>query len=154
MILQLDSLDATISLAARIAHVSEVGDVITLRGNLGAGKSEFARAFIKSLAGQDTIVPSPTFTLLEQYLTPRGLVSHFDLYRIDDPVELVELGFEEALSNSICLIEWPERLGGAILDRLLQIEIQAHPLTEVRTVGLNPDATWVERIQTVFASSV
>ena len=78
----------------------------------GRGSLSFARAFVKAAAGEETVVPSPTFTILEQYQTPLGLISHFDLYRIEHVDEIVELGFDEALTGSIALIEWPERLGG------------------------------------------
>lgn len=146
----LSSLGDTKALAAQLAGLSKIGDVITLQGDLGAGKSEFARAFIKSLAGENTIVPSPTFTIMEQYNTPAGLISHFDLYRIEGAHELTELGFEEALLTSISLIEWPERLQGLHLDNALQIEIIADAATEERVVSLTPDTSWQDRLRRVL----
>lgn len=117
--------------AAKACH----GDIFTLQGPLGAGKSVFARAFIQSLAGLDTDVPSPTFTLVQNYNTPKGPIWHFDLYRIEDPDEIYEIGWEEALSKGIILIEWPERLGGLLPDK--RKEIIFEPLSaESRKISL------------------
>lgn len=77
---------------------------VALHGNLGMGKSEIARTIIQTLRGQDTVVPSPTFTLVQNY----DGISHFDLYRIGDVSELEEIGLQYALDNDITLIEWPE----------------------------------------------
>lgn len=97
-------------LAADIAALVRPGDVLTLHGDLGAGKSAFARALIRALADDpDLEVPSPTFTLVQAYVTPGLTVSHFDLYRLGAADELVELGFEEALAGGLSLIEWPDR---------------------------------------------
>ena len=82
--------------------------VVALHGDLGMGKSEIARAIIQELCGDDTVVPSPTFTLVQSYDTPDARISHFDLYRITDPSELTEIGLPHACMNDIALIEWPE----------------------------------------------
>jgi tRNA threonylcarbamoyladenosine biosynthesis protein TsaE len=145
MQIQLNTLAETQAFAAQLAGYVQLGDVITLKGTLGAGKSEFARAFIKTLAGQNTVVPSPTFTILEQYQTPSFLISHFDLYRLESPEELEELGFDEAIAGGVTLIEWPERLGNYALTQLLEIEFQADPMTEVRTVDLKAYGSWIEK---------
>ncbi len=142
------TLDETKALAVRIANLVRPGDVITLKGTLGAGKSEFARAFIKHLAGTHTVVPSPTFTILEQYETPSFMVSHFDLYRLESPEELAEIGFEEALQSGVTLIEWPERLGTYSLPHLLEIVIEVDAKTEIRKVELKPSDTWLVRLGT------
>ena len=86
---------------------------VALHGDLGMGKSEIARAIIQTLCGPDTVVPSPTFTLVQSYETEIGgqaetRISHFDLYRITDPMELTEIGLGYAVANDITLIEWPE----------------------------------------------
>jgi len=107
----LATLDDTAAAAARIARVARPGDVIAIHGDLGAGKTAFARAFISALMGQPTEVPSPTFTLAQTYETPFGMVWHFDLYRIERAEDAYELGLEEAFAEGISLIEWPERLG-------------------------------------------
>lgn len=102
----------TIRIADEFSVSLEAGDVVLLDGDLGAGKSVFARAVVRALTGDGTLeVPSPTFTLVQTYDTPRGEVYHFDLYRLKDPDEIFELGWEEALTG-ISLVEWPDRLGG------------------------------------------
>lgn len=78
--------------------------VVALHGDLGMGKSEIARAIIQTLRGADTVVPSPTFTIVQSY----DGISHFDLYRVEDVSELTEIGLGHAIENDITLIEWPE----------------------------------------------
>ncbi len=78
--------------------------VVALYGDLGMGKSEIARAIIQTLRGADTVVPSPTFTIVQNY----DGISHFDLYRVEDESELVEIGLVHAIENDITLIEWPQ----------------------------------------------
>ena len=114
--LALSDLAATEALARRLAAVGRVGDVIALSGGLGAGKTAFARAFIRARAGGEPAleVPSPTFTLVQVYELPGAPVWHFDLYRLVDPEEAWELGLEEALAEAITLIEWPERLASLL----------------------------------------
>jgi len=103
---------ATEALGATLAARLKPGDVVGLKGDLGAGKTTLARAIIRAAAADpELIVPSPTFTLVEVYDTPRGSFWHFDLYRLDDPQQVYELGWEEALAEGIVLLEWPERLG-------------------------------------------
>ena len=84
--------------------------VVALHGDLGMGKSEIARSVIQTLRGADTVVPSPTFTIVQSY----DGISHFDLYRIEDADELVEVGLEHAMQNDITLIEWPEIADGML----------------------------------------
>jgi len=111
MRLRLEDEQATIALGAKLAARARPGDVLLLEGPLGAGKSTLARAFIRSLAGDPRLtVPSPTFTLVQAYETPRGEVWHFDLWRLAGPEGLTELGWDEA-EQKIVLVEWPERLG-------------------------------------------
>jgi tRNA threonylcarbamoyladenosine biosynthesis protein TsaE len=101
----------TAALATAFARGLGPGDVVALRGPLGAGKSVFARAVIRALAGDaGLVVPSPTFTLVQTYATPGGEVWHFDLYRLESCEEVWELGWDEARAG-IMLIEWPERAG-------------------------------------------
>jgi tRNA threonylcarbamoyladenosine biosynthesis protein TsaE len=115
--------DETAALAAQLAAGAAKGDVFTLQGVLGAGKSVFARGFIRSLAGQNTEVPSPTFTLIQTYDTAKGSIWHFDLYRLKDPEEIYETGWEEALADGITLVEWPQRLGNLLPPHAKTIEI-------------------------------
>jgi len=98
---------ATAALGARIAGGLKRGDAVLLRGELGAGKTALARAILREL-GVDSHVPSPTFTLVQAYETPKLTVSHFDLYRILKPMELFELGLDDALDEGAALVEWPE----------------------------------------------
>ena len=111
---------ATAALAARIAALARAGDVIALEGELGAGKTSFARAFIRA-RGSDEAVPSPTFTLVQVYEIGDVPIWHFDAYRLRDPDEAWELGIEDAFRDGISLIEWPERLGHLLPARRLRI---------------------------------
>lgn len=106
----LSDLAATKALAMRLAPLLGPGDVVALKGDLGAGKTAFARALIQTLMGAEVEVASPTFTLLQSYPVPFGEVWHYDLYRIENETALAELGLEEATAH-LTLIEWPERLG-------------------------------------------
>jgi len=117
---------ATEQLGATLAERLRPGDVVALRGALGAGKTTLARAILRAAAGDPAlIVPSPTFTLVEVYETPRGPYWHFDLYRLETPEQVFELGWEEALAEGVVLIEWPERLGSLLpkhLGVVLEVE--------------------------------
>jgi N-acetylmuramate 1-kinase len=107
--LELADEDATIRLAGDVAAILQAGDVVTLSGDLGAGKTTFARAVIRKLAGDPLLdVPSPTFTLLQSYALPSATVLHADLYRVGSPEELLELGLEDATAGAVTLIEWPQ----------------------------------------------
>lgn len=108
------------SLAARMGP----GDVVALWGDLGAGKTTLARAFVQALTDPDEDVPSPTFTLVQTYDGREAPIWHFDLYRLESPDDVWELDFEDAVRD-ICLIEWPDRIGRYLpqnrLDVLLEI---------------------------------
>ena len=109
--IELPDLEATNSLAARIAGLARRGDAILLAGPLGAGKSAFARAFLRAASGDPGLeVPSPSYTLVQSYDTRHGPVHHFDLWRLDGPDAVAELGWDE-LTHDIILVEWPDRLG-------------------------------------------
>jgi tRNA threonylcarbamoyladenosine biosynthesis protein TsaE len=109
--IDLPNLAATQALAARVAALARPGDAILLEGELGAGKTEFARAFLRAASGVPALeVPSPTFTLVQSYDTRVGTVHHFDLWRLDGPGGLRELGWDE-VCDDIVLVEWPDRLG-------------------------------------------
>jgi len=105
----LKSEDETAAAAAALAQASRIGDVITLSGPLGVGKTSFARAFIAAL-GHAGEVPSPSFAIVQPYEALEPPVWHIDLYRIEDPSEIDELGLDEA-AGAVLLVEWPERAG-------------------------------------------
>jgi N-acetylmuramate 1-kinase len=111
---------ATAHLMADLALLIGPGDVITLSGDLGAGKTSAARAMIRYLAGDETLeVPSPTFTLVQHYDLPPFPLLHADLYRVNDPAELEEIGLSPLPEANVALIEWPERAASALpLDRI------------------------------------
>ena len=100
----LNNLDETHKWAREFAKTLHAPVTVALHGDLGMGKSEIAREIIKTLRGADTVVPSPTFTLVQNY----DGISHFDLYRINDESELAEIGLQYAIDNDITLIEWPD----------------------------------------------
>ena len=122
--LKIDLADAneTANLAGILAQNVQIGDTILLTGAVGAGKTHFARSFIKSLLTVHEDVPSPTFTLVQTYDTAVGEVWHSDLYRLSAEQEIEELGLFDAMTEAVCLIEWPDRLGNYTPTDALHIE--------------------------------
>ncbi len=114
---------ATRALGARLARALGAGDVVRLEGDLGAGKSTLARALIAALTGFEE-APSPTFTLVETYESPDFALWHFDLYRLEKPEEVYELGLEEALDGGAALIEWPQRAEGLLPADALTVRLE------------------------------
>jgi tRNA threonylcarbamoyl adenosine modification protein YjeE len=138
MTVALPDLAATAILGAAIAGQLAQGDAVLLQGDLGSGKTTLARAILTAL-GVDEAVPSPTFTLVQTYHTPRFPVSHYDLYRLKRASEMDELGLDEALSDGAALIEWPERAA----DRLPQDALTVHLLTDrERRAAMEGPARW------------
>ncbi len=137
--LRLNSEAETVRFGGDLARALKPGDAVLLSGPLGAGKSALARAVIRALADDaDLAVPSPTFTLVQQYDTAPP-VAHLDLYRLSDPSEIAELGLDEALEAGIALIEWPERGGDALPAEAIQIELSGEG--DARNVVISaPDA--------------
>jgi len=130
---------ATGALAARVAKLAAPGDVIALSGPLGAGKTVFARAFIRARARGVEIgdVPSPTFTLVQCYELPGGTVWHFDCYRLRREDEAWELGIEDAFAEGISLIEWPDRIAALLPPHRLDIELSPGPSSGSRKAALS-----------------
>ena len=127
---------ATGALAARAARLARPGDAILLDGPLGAGKSAFARAFLRAATGDAGLeVPSPTFTLVQSYDLPETQAHHMDLYRLDGPDALPELGWDEA-REGIVLVEWPDRLGPFTPGDALRITLAPAEAPEARTATL------------------
>jgi tRNA threonylcarbamoyl adenosine modification protein YjeE len=125
--LLLVDLAATHRLGARIAGRLAPGSVVLLQGDLGSGKSELARAVIRTLAGEPIQVPSPTFTLLQTYALPALEVGHADLYRLVEPGEVAELALEESWCQGALLVEWPERAPAFWPDERLTVTLSAQP---------------------------
>jgi N-acetylmuramate 1-kinase len=119
---------ATARLMAEVALLIGPGDVVTLSGDLGAGKTAAARAMIRYLAGDDEFeVPSPTFTLVQSYELPPFPLLHADLYRIEDPGELEEIGLSPLPEGAVALIEWPERAPDAMPADRIDIALSHRP---------------------------
>ncbi|HET9685748.1 MAG TPA: tRNA (adenosine(37)-N6)-threonylcarbamoyltransferase complex ATPase subunit type 1 TsaE [Pseudolabrys sp.] len=143
---------ATHRLMTDVAAILEPGDLITLSGDLGAGKTTFARALIRYLARDDTIeVPSPTFTLTQTYSLPGFTIVHADLYRLSGAGELAELGLDDAPEGAVTLVEWPDRATGFLpnnrLDIALTLEPQHGPTARsVRITGYGSVTARAERI--------
>jgi tRNA threonylcarbamoyladenosine biosynthesis protein TsaE len=118
----LEDEQATAGFGARLAAVAQGGDVITLSGPLGVGKTALARGFIASL-GHDTDVPSPSFAIVQPYDSLEPPVWHVDLYRIEDPSEIGELGLDAA-AGAVLLVEWPERGGPGLWPDALRLSLE------------------------------
>jgi tRNA threonylcarbamoyladenosine biosynthesis protein TsaE len=114
----------TAALGVALAQVAQAGDCILLSGQIGAGKSCLARAFIRARLGPTEEVPSPTFTLVQVYDAAEVDIWHADLYRLSHPDEVWELGLDEAFRTAICLVEWPDRLGGHLPDGALHLHLE------------------------------
>jgi tRNA threonylcarbamoyladenosine biosynthesis protein TsaE len=139
--------DATARLASALAPLLRAGDVVALRGELGAGKTTFARALIRALIGSDEEVPSPTFTLVQTYDVAEFTVWHFDLYRLASPADAVELGIEEAMADGVSLIEWPTKLGPWLPAHRLELALDYDRTGEGRIATLSGDADWAKRLE-------
>jgi tRNA threonylcarbamoyl adenosine modification protein YjeE len=147
LVLDLADEAATASLATRLASRAEVGDVIGLAGDLGSGKTTFARAFIRALGDGNEEVPSPTFTLVEIYaFAGHPPVWHFDLYRLSAPAEAHELGLEDAFAEGVSLIEWPERLGPLLPPEHLMLALAEGRAPDARRAQLSGTPRWAERL--------
>jgi tRNA threonylcarbamoyl adenosine modification protein YjeE len=142
----LADLRATRAFAARLARLLRPGDVVGLSGPLGAGKSEIARAAIRARAGAEIEVPSPSFTLVQDYPLPGLTIRHVDLYRIGAPAELVELGFADIGDDEALLVEWPERADGLLPADRLDIRIAQGEAADARELELVAGPNWSARL--------
>jgi|HubBroStandDraft_5_1064220.scaffolds.fasta_scaffold10396_3 tRNA threonylcarbamoyl adenosine modification protein YjeE len=146
---------ATARFAIDIAAALEPGDLVTLSGELGAGKTAFARAVIRYLAGDEAIeVPSPTFTLMQSYEMPRFLLVHADFYRLSGATELGELGFDDLPERTVVLVEWPDRAAGFLPPDRLDITFTLAPQLDcgarnARVVGYGALSARVDRMMQV-----
>jgi tRNA threonylcarbamoyl adenosine modification protein YjeE len=147
--------EATRALMVDIAAALAPGDLLTLSGDLGAGKTTFARALIRHLAGDPTVeVPSPTFTLMQAYELPRFALVHADFYRLSGPAELAELGFEDIAPGAVTLLEWPDRAAGFLPADRLDVALTLSPqqgasFRNARVTGYGALAARAERIAAI-----
>lgn len=141
---------ATRRLATTLARLAVPGDVFALEGDLGSGKTALARAFIRSLVGEEEEVPSPTFTLAQVYDYDNGTIWHFDLYRLEKAEDALELGIEDAFADGISLIEWPDRLAGWLPKERLAVTLSMGPSPEQRRARLTGSPAWASRLRETF----
>ncbi|MDZ4792450.1 MAG: tRNA (adenosine(37)-N6)-threonylcarbamoyltransferase complex ATPase subunit type 1 TsaE, partial [Hyphomicrobiales bacterium] len=141
-------------LARIIAPTLKPGDALTLKGEIGAGKTAFSRFLIRALTGDAAMdVPSPAFSLHQTYDTPSFRISHFDFYRLKHESEVAELGLADALASDVTIIEWPERAGGAIMGDGLQLIFTETANTDARLItltGCGRFATKAGRLVAIF----
>lgn len=142
--IELVDLAASEALAVWLAPHLRAGDVLCLKGDLGAGKTTFARFLIAALGVEDE-VPSPTFNLVLTYETPDFDVWHFDLFRLESAREVYELGIEQAFDEAVSLIEWPERMGDVLPPDRLELELTAEREGERRLARLSAHGALAER---------
>lgn len=141
---------STLSLGAELSLCARPQDLILLTGDLGAGKTCLARGFIRAvLRDSRAEVPSPTFPLVQTYDLGRMNLAHFDLYRVAEPAELVELGFDDLLSDNAVLVEWPARLGEKLPDDRLLIALEIHE--GGRRARLEAYGSWSARLERLEA---
>jgi len=132
--------------AALAAHLRQT-DILALEGTLGMGKTALARGLIRRLCGNETVVASPTFTLIQVYDRPDFPIWHCDLYRVETVADAFEIGLDEAFANAVTLIEWPERLGSRLPGRCLHIRFLSEAADGSRKVALEGDVDWRRRIE-------
>ena len=144
--LRLDDLGATRALGRRLAAALRGGDVVALRGALGSGKTELARALIRARAGAAVEVPSPSFTLVQDYAQGGLVIRHIDLYRLEDAAEVVELGLVAPEADEVWLVEWPERAEGLLPDDRLDVVLAQGPTPDARSAQLIAGPRWAERL--------
>ncbi len=139
---------ATERLAQMLAGIADTGEQLALKGDLGTGKTVFARAFIRALCGPETEVPSPTFTLVQTYDSNDGcMLFHFDLYRLEDPDEALELDIDYAFADGISLIEWPERLDYLLPQNRLEVALSYGESEKQRICVITETGKWAERLR-------
>ncbi|MCL6697617.1 tRNA (adenosine(37)-N6)-threonylcarbamoyltransferase complex ATPase subunit type 1 TsaE [Sphingomonas sp. NSE70-1] len=134
---------ATIAFGRKLAKALRVGDVITLSGPLSAGKTTMVRGLLGAL-GHDGEVPSPSFAIVQPYESLKLPVWHVDLYRIDDPSDLAELGLEDIREDGVLIIEWPEHGGAAAWPEALGLSLNVEE-DGSRALTANVPSSWEGR---------
>ena len=147
----LTSPEHSCAVAQNMASKLGPGQVILLEGDIGAGKTQFARCLIQSLIGEEEDVPSPTFTLVQAYDAANMEIWHADLYRLSSPDEVVELGLLDAFEDSLCLVEWPDRLAELQPENALRVSLAMTEIEGQRRAKFqwNNDM-WAEIIEAVL----
>lgn len=141
----------TEAFAIKIGRLLQPGDVLLLEGDLGAGKSLFARALIQSLLETPEDVPSPSFTIIQTYETARGMIWHSDLYRLSSTQEIEELGLIDAFDDAICLIEWPDRLGDVTPPNALMLTLKHMDDPDHRQIKASwTDPKWSQKLEALL----
>ena len=137
-------------LGSKVSKNATQSSFISLFGDLGVGKTVFARGFIQALTSKEQEVISPTFNLIQTYETHAFDIFHYDLYRIENASELLELGFEEAISLGVVLVEWPCKLGELLPSERLDIKIIQDSETNVRIVEFFGFGSWLNLLPIIF----
>ena len=137
---------AMISLGTRLGGLLDEGDLVLLRGELGMGKSVLARSIIRQ-SYPEAEAPSPTFTFVETYEGGSRTIFHYDLYRLETPDEVWELGIEEALETGLMLVEWPDRTNALPTEEALHLLIETGESAAARRVTLSGNANWARRLR-------
>lgn len=123
MFILTNNADETYKVGEKLGKIALPGNILTLSGDLGVGKTVFAKGFARGL-GIDDPITSPTFTILQEYITGRIPLYHFDVYRVSDPEEMYEVGFDDYLyGNGVCLIEWAELIKENLPANIISINI-------------------------------
>ena len=135
-----------LALGQLLANIFRVGDIVALTGDLGAGKTTLARGIIQALCG-DIEVPSPTYTIVQTYDAPEFELWHCDLYRLEKPDDIYELGLLDAMEETVCLIEWPDRMGALLPAESLAVNIGFDG--EGRLVSFDGNNSWEDRMKNV-----
>ncbi len=153
---EVDGMAGTEAWAHHIAGILRRGDTLFLKGDLGAGKTALARALIQAMSPESVDVPSPTFTLVQTYPAllngEPATCWHTDLYRLESPAEIIELGLEDALEEGILLVEWPERAPSMLPDDALQIHISVTGETK-RHMDCYGPPSWQLRLEGLSATT-
>jgi tRNA threonylcarbamoyladenosine biosynthesis protein TsaE len=155
--IELPNLLATQHLGASLAEGLKAGDIISLSGQLGAGKSALARSIIMAANPNETDVPSPTFSLVQTYeLADRTPLWHLDLYRIENPEDAMQLGLDDAFVDAVCLIEWPDRLKKFLPKSTLSVHLclpYGNDPDGFRLAEITVPTHWCDRLRAIIAKS-
>ena len=151
IILNLPTQNATNEFGESVSRLIEVGDIIYLSGDMGSGKTALARSIIRNLLPKELKkieIPSPTFTLVQEYQCKEFKLAHIDLYRIKHSNELEALGIEDILEKGAILIEWPEKMERKLNYNILEIKFVQ--TDELRIVTINNISGWSHRINKIL----